>query len=179
MLIRIALLLVFSAFAVFLSVDLLLALAMPALPIIMTKLGLAILLTGFSLLLCSGIYFVVKRLIGNVCAYFSAAQRWQRRLWFAQHQQLRLKQLFYWRSRQIHYFNEIKRKRLLNADNQVQIRALANAIDKDLLAIKPQLSQPFYEHLKKQNAHHKTRQNIDALLKLQQKIAAIPIYDHS
>jgi hypothetical protein len=62
MIIRIALLLIFASFAAFISVDLLLRLAVPGLPEIMTQLGLSMLLSAFALLLITGLFVIIKPL---------------------------------------------------------------------------------------------------------------------
>jgi hypothetical protein len=173
MIIRIALLLMFAAFALFFSVDLLLWLAVPGLPGIMTQLGLATLLSAFALLLVTGLSVLIKLVIGSLLDYFSAAQRVQRRLLFFQAKQDQLKQLFYFRTLQINYFNDLKRKRLLRANNRQHIQSLSKAIDKDLLSIKKSLPKTTYRQLHQENARYRDQQDIEALLKLQQKIATI------
>ena len=173
MIIRIALLLMFAAFAVFMSADMLLWLAVPGLPGLMTQFGLATLLTAFALLLITGLFIVIKLIIAACFDYFSARQRLKRRLWFNQSQQDRLKQLFYFRTLQINYFNEHKRKRLLSANNRQHIKSLSKAIDKDLHSIKQQLSKKTYLQLRRENIQYRDKQDADALLKLQQKIATI------
>ena len=173
MIIRIALLLMFAAFALFFSVDLLLWLAVPGLPGLMTQLGLATLLSAFALLLVTGLFVILKLIMASCCDYFSATQRVQRRLLFIQAKQDQLKQLFYFRTLQINYFNEHKRKRLLSANNRQHIRSLSKAIDKDLLSIKQHLPKKTYRQLHQENVRYRDQQDIQALLKLQQKIATI------
>jgi len=173
MLIRITLLLMFAAFAVFLSVDLLLWLAVPGLPRLLTQLGLLTLLSAFALLLTAGLFVVIKLVIAACSDYFSAKQRLQRRLWFIQARQDQLKQLFYFRTVQINYFNERKRKQLLRANNRKHIQSLSKAIDKDLRSMKQQLSKPTYLKLQQENARYRDQQQVEALLKLQQKITTL------
>ena len=163
----------FAAFAVFISVDLLLWLAVPGLPGLMTQLGLATLLSAFALLLITGLFVIIKLIIAACFDYFSARQRLQRRLWFIQAKQDQLKQLFYFRTVQINYFNELKRKRLLSANNRQHIQSLSKAIDKDLQSIKQQLSKTTYLQLQRENIQYRDQQDVEALLKLQQKIATI------
>ena len=163
----------FAAFAVFMSADLLLWLAVPGLPGLMTQLGLATLLSAFALLLITGLFVVIKLIIAACFDYFSARQRLQRRLWFIQAKQDQLKQLFYFRTLQINYFNELKRKRLLSANNRQHIQSLSKAIDKDLQSIKQQLSKTTYLQLQRENIQYRDQQDVEALLKLQQKIATI------
>jgi hypothetical protein len=173
MIIRIALLLMFAAFAVFLSADLLLWLAVPGLPGLMTQLGLATLLSAFALLLVTGLFVIINLIIASCFDYFSTRQRLQRRLWFNQAQQDRLNRLFYFRTLQINYFNEFKRKRLLSANNRQHLQSLSKAIDKDLQSIKQQLSRTTYLQLQQEMVHYREQQDVEALLKLQQKIATI------
>ena len=116
---------------------------------------------------------IIKRIIASCFDYFSARQRLQRRLWFNQAQQDRLKRLFYFRTLQINYFNELKRKRLLNTNNRQHIRSLSKAIDKDLHSIKQQLSKTTYLQLQQEYIRYRDGQDIEALLKLQQKIATL------
>lgn len=173
LIIRIALLLVLSSFAVFVSVDLLLWLVVPRLPELMTQFGLATLLSAFALLLITGLFIIIKLIVASCFEYFSTKQRLQRRLLFIQAQQDRLKQLFYFKTLQINYFNELKRKRLLSANNRQHIKSLSKAIDKDLLSIKQQLSKTAYLQLHSENIQYRNQQDINALLKLQHKIATI------
>jgi len=173
LIVRIALLLLLAAFAVLISADLLLWLAIPGLPGLMTQLGLAILLSAFALLLITGLLLIGKLIVTACLDYFSTRQRLQRRLLFSQAKQEQFKQLFYFKKLQINYFNEVKRKRLLMADNRQQLQALSHAIDKDLLMIKPQLSKTTYLQLQQENTRYRNQQDIEALLTLQQKIATL------
>ena len=160
----------FAALAVFISVDLL---PPPIAPEFMTQLGLAALLGAFGLLVAAGGALIVKRSIRSLMAYFSVRQRLLRRLWFIQAQEDRLKRLFYFRTVQIRYFNELKRKRLLSADNRRHLRALSKAIAKDLPALKQQLPKTTYLQLQQEYVRYRELQDMEALLKLQQKIATI------
>ena len=173
MLIRITLLLMFAAFAVFLSVDLLLWLAVPGLPQLLTQLGLLTLLSAFALLLIAGLFVVIKLVIAACSDYFSSRQRLQRHLWFIQARQDQLKQLFYFRTVQINYFNERKRKQLLRANNRKHIQSLSKAIDKDLRSMKQLLSKSRYQQLQQENIQYRDQQQVESLLKLQQKIATL------
>ena len=173
LIVRIALLLLLAAFAVLTSADLLLWLAIPGLPGLMTQLGLATLLSGFALLLITGLLLIGKLVVTACLDYFSTRQRLQRRLLFSQAKQEQFKQLFYFKKVQINYFNEVKRKRLLMADNRQQLQALSHAIDKDLLMLKPQISNTTYLQLQQENTRYRNQQDIEALLTLQQKIATL------
>jgi predicted membrane metal-binding protein len=162
-----------AAFTALISVDLLLSLAVPGLPELMTQLGLAILLSAFALLLIAGLFVIIKLIIASFFSYFSASQRLQRRLLFIQAQQDRLNRLFYFRTLQINYINEFERKRLLRANNRQHIQSLSKAIDKDLLMIKQQVSKTAYLQLQQEKVQYRDQQDVEALLKLQQKIGTI------
>jgi hypothetical protein len=173
MIIRIALLLMFAAFAEFISVDLLLWLALPRLPGLMTQLGLVTLLSSFALLLITGLVALIKRIITSCFDYFSATQRVQRRLWFIQAKQDQLRRMFYFKTVQINYFNELKRNRLLSVNNRQHIRSLSKAIDKDLQPLKQKLSKTTYLQLHREMVQYRDQQDVEALLKLQQRITTI------
>jgi len=166
-------LLILASLPVFLLVELLLWLAVPGLPGILTALATAMLLSGFAVLIIAGLWGVGKIIVRSVLDYFSAKQRAQRRLWFIQARRDQLKRLFYFKTRQIKYFNELSRKRLLQLNNRKHIRSLSKAIDKDLLSIKTKLPGTTYQQLKQDHARYRNRQDIEALLTLQQKIATL------
>lgn len=173
LIIRFSLLLMFAAFAVFISIDPLLWLAVPWLPELLTRLGLIALLSGFALLLIAGLSVIIKLIIASCLDYFSAKQRLQRRLMFIQLQQDQLKRLYSLRKTQINYFNEVKRKQLLSANNRQHIQSLANAIDKDLQLMKQRLSKTTYLQLQQESVQCRDQQDVEALLELQKKIATI------
>ncbi len=173
MIIRIALLLFLAALPVFVAVEVLVRLAVPVLPNALTALGSAMLLSAFALLISTGLWGAAKIIVSSALAYCSATQRAQRRLWFAQARQDKIKRLFYFKTVQINYINELTRKRLLQQNTRKHIRALAKAIDKDLRAIKTQLPETSYRQLQQDNIRYRNQQNVEALLQLQQKIASL------
>lgn len=148
-------------------------LAAPSLLKLMTQLGLAILLSAFALLLITGLLNVLKLILQNCRAYFSAQQRKQRKLLFMQGKEEQIKQLFYFRAAQINYFHDLKRKRLLNANNRRHIRQLSKTIDKELLSVKNQLPPATFKQLQQENSRYRTRQDSAALLELQQRITML------
>ena len=139
----------------------------------MTRIGLVTLLSAFALILIAGLSVIIKLIIAACFDYFSVKQRLQRRLLFIHAQQDRLKRLFYFRTLQINYFNEVKRKRLLRANNRQHLQSLSNAIDKDLLLMKQQLSKTTYMQLRQESVRYRDRQDVEALLELQNKIACL------
>ncbi len=131
------------------------------------------LLSGFAAIIITGLLGVFKIIVRSVLDYFSAKQRVQRRLWFVQARQDQVKSLFYFKTRQIRYFNELSRKRLLKLNNRKHIRSLSRSIDKDLLSIKTKLPGTTYLQLQQDHARYRNKQDIDALLTLQQKISTL------
>jgi hypothetical protein len=173
LIIRISLLLILASLPVFLSVELLLWLAVPGLPGVLTTLGTAMLLSAFAALAIAGLLGVSKILVRSVLDYFSAKQRTQRRLWFAEARQDQVKRLFYFKTMQIKYVNELNKKRLLKLNNRKHIKALSRSIDQDLLLNKTKLPETTYLQLQQDNARYRDQQDIESLLTLQQKISNI------
>jgi len=150
-----------------------LRLAVPGLPGALTLLGTAMLLSAFAVLIIAGLLGIFKIIIRSALDYFSSKQRVQRRLWFVQARQDQVKRLFYFKVRQIKYFNELSRKRLLKLNNRKHIRSLSKAIGKDLLSIKAKLPGTTYQQLQQDHARYRSRQDVEALLTLQQKISTL------
>ncbi len=148
-------------------------LAVPGLPGALTLLGTAMLLSAFAVLIIAGLLGIFKIIIRSALDYFSSKQRVQRRLWFVQARQDQVKRLFYFKVRQIKYFNELSRKRLLKLNNRKHIRSLSKAIGKDLLSIKAKLPGTTYQQLQQDHARYRSRQDVEALLTLQQKISTL------
>lgn len=148
-------------------------LAVPGFPKMLTTLATAMLLSGSAALILAGLWGAGKIIARSVLDYFSAKQRGQRRLWFAQAKQDQVKRLFYFQSLKIKYVNEQNRKRLLKLNNRRHIRSLSKAIDRDLLSIKTKLPGTTYRQLQQDNARYCKQQDIEALLNLQQKISTL------
>lgn len=172
MLVKFPLLLICCALVLLVSADILLSLSVPVMPERVTFVGLIMLLGAFTLLLTVGLLAAAKQIMRACLDFFSERQRSQRRLLFIQGKQRQLSQIFYFRTAQINYFNEIKRKRLLIANNRKHIKSLSNTIADQLLSIRPQLSTTVFQQLQQENIHYRNRLDGEALLKLQQKIAA-------
>jgi hypothetical protein len=165
--------LILVSLPVFLLVELLLWSAVPVLPGVLTMLGTAMLLSAFAGLIIAGLWDVFKMIARSAGDYFSAKQRLQRRLWFVQARQDQVKRLFYFKTRQITYVTELNRKHLLKLNNRKHIRSLSKSIDKDLLSIKTKLPGTTYLQLQQDNVRYRNRQDIEALLTLQQKISTL------
>lgn len=162
-----------ASLPVFVLVELLLWLAVPILPGALTMLGSAMLLSGFAVLISTGLWGVLKITARSALNYFSSKQRVQRRLWFVEAQQDRFKRLFYFKTTQLRYFNELHRKRLLQHNNRKHIQVLSKSIGKDLLSVKTKLPGTTYLQLQQDLVRYRNRQDIEALLKLQQKISIL------
>lgn len=162
-----------ASLPVFLLVELLFRLAVPGLPSALTMLGSAILLSAFAVLIIAGLWGIAKIIVRSVLDYFSAKQRVQRRLWFVQARRDRVKRLFYFKTLQLKYVNDLNRKRLLKLNNRKHIRSLSKSIDKDLKAIKAKLPGTTYRQFQQDNARYRNQQDIEALLKLQQEISTL------
>jgi hypothetical protein len=173
LIIRISLLLILASLPVLILVELLQWLAVPGLPGAFTMLGSAMLLSGFAGLILAGVLGVFKILVRSIIEYLSARQRAQRRLWFIQARQDQFKRLFHFKAQQIKYFSELNRKRLLKRNNRKHIQSLSNVIDKDLLSLKSKLPEATYQQLQQDNVRFRKQQDIESLLKLQQKISTL------
>ncbi|WP_340123393.1 hypothetical protein [Methylobacter svalbardensis] len=171
--IRISLLLALASLPVFLSVELLLWLDVPGLSGALITLGSVMLLSAFSALIITGLLGVYKIIVHTMLDYFSYKQRVQRRLWFVHARQDQINHLFYFKKLQIKHINELNRKRLLTLNNRKHIRLLSKAINQDLLPIKTKLPGTTYQQLQQDHARYRKKQDIEALLMLQQKISSL------
>lgn len=153
--------------------EILLWLNIPGLPELVTKLGSAMLLSALAVLILTALLAMPKIIMRSVLNYFSARERLQRRLLFVQAQQERVRQLFHFRTLKIKYLNELRRKRLLKANNRKHIRSLSKSIHKDLLAIKRKLPKTTFKQLRQDNIRYRKQQDIESLLQLQQKISTL------
>lgn len=136
-------------------------------------LGTVMLLSAFIVLIIAGLLGAFKSIVRSALDYFAVEQRTKRRLWFVLAKQEQIERLFFFKTVQIKYVNELRRKRLLKRNNRKHIRLLAASIEKDLLSIKTKLPEAIYLQLQKDNVRHRNRQDVEALLKLQQKISNI------
>lgn len=171
--IRISLWLILTSLPAFLLAELLLWLAVPGFPGALVMLGTAMLLSAFVVLIAAGLLEAFKSILRSALDYFSVEQRAKRRLWFVLAKQEQIERLFFLKTAQIKYVNELNRKRLLKRNNRKHIRLLAASIDKDLLSIKTKLPETIYLQLQKDNVRYRNQQDVEGLLKLQQKISNI------
>jgi hypothetical protein len=170
LIIRIALLLLISAFAAFGLADFLLELALPLLPESITQLGLGLLLCAFTLLIMTGLWLLATQIITAIRVYFSASQRKQRYLLFIQTRQQHIKQRFQQCALRLDYFHELKKRQLLRRNQQKHLHSLSKAIDQDLQALKTRLPKTLLKQYQRENRAYRKQQDSAALLALQQKI---------
>lgn len=148
-------------------------LAIYGLSMLITQLGLVLLLTAFMLLLAIVFVDALNIIIKQCIAYFSPQQRTQRKFLFMQSKRTQIEQLFYFKTLQMGYFAEVKRKQLLNANNREHIRQLSKTIDKELHLLKQQLPATDFKQLQEENSRYRNCQDSLGLLALQQKITAL------
>jgi hypothetical protein len=173
LIIRISFLLFLLSLPVLVLAEILLWLNIPGLPELITKLGSAMLLSALAVLILTALLAMPKIIVRSVLNYFSARERLHRRLLFVQAQQERVRQLFHFRTLKIKYLNELRRKRLLKANNRKHIRSLSKSIHKDLLAIRKELPKTTFKQLRQDNIRYRKQQDIESLLQLQQKISTL------
>jgi hypothetical protein len=173
LIIRISFLLFLLSLPVLVLAEILLRLNIPGLPELVTKLGSAMLLSALTVLILTALLAMPKIIMRSVLNYFSAGERLHRRLLFVQAQQERVRRLFHFRTLKLKYLNELRRKRLLKADNRKHIRSLSKSIHKDLLAIKRKLPKTTFKQLRQDNIRYRKQQDIESLLQLQQKISTL------
>jgi len=139
----------------------------------MTQLASGVMLSAFAMLIVKGLLAVIKTIIRSVADYFSSQNRLQRRVLFIRAKRDQFNRLFYFRTLQLRYFRQQKIKQLLNRNNRRQIQSLSKAIQKDIRAIKKSLPETAFKQLQQENRSCRNRQDIEALLKLQQKISTL------
>jgi len=169
--IKIALSLFIAALLLFLTAE-----AFSALPLLayltpaFYQLGGLSLLASFALLFVSLLLLTGSQILRGIYRYFSGIERRQRRLWFVQGKLEQEHGLFFHRRLQTRYFLEAKRQRLVRANNRKHSRSLAKAIDRDLAAIKTQVSPDQFKTWRRQNQIYRRQANIEGLIALQQTI---------
>ncbi len=173
MIIRISLLLVISSVMIFILADFSSPLGFRTLTGNLAQLGSAVMLSAFTLLMIKGLLAVALTVIHSIAEYFSCQQRRQRRLFFIQSKQDQIKRLFYFKRVQLLYLTEQKIKCLLNRNNEQQLHSLSKAIHNDLLLLKKNIPGPIVKQLHYENKRYRNRRDIEALLKLQQKVSTL------
>ncbi|MEI7840724.1 MAG: hypothetical protein WCJ11_09510 [Methylococcaceae bacterium] len=131
------------------------------------------LLAGFMLLILTGLIFSLKKWWLILQRYFSAEQRGQRRILFIENQHKNRHRLFYFQRLQLTYFKEQQRKQILEINNQAQINALSEAIERDLKQMKARISKADFLQWQQENRRYLAQHNEQALVKLHHKISKL------
>ncbi len=173
LIIRIALLLMLAALVLLVTAKISVALTVLSLSALITQAGLMLLLAAFALLLVIGVLDFLKRFVKQCVGYFSPQQRQQRKFLFMQCKKAQVEQLLYFKSIQIDYFNEVKRKHLLNANNCRHIKQLSKSIDNELSLLKQRLPATDFQQLQEENNRCRNRCDSAKLLELQQKLTKL------
>ena len=162
-----------TVLVLFIAVKILVALSVPYIPEVMTQIGLLLMLIASVLFVLQAILAITRHLITQNLAFFSAQQRQHRRALFIQSRQQQIQQLLAFKTAQIHYFHDLKRKKILEKNNREHIHSLSKNIDQQLLSMKKQLSKSTFKALKQQNKAYRDSLNSEALLQLQQTITKL------
>lgn len=171
MIIRLFLGLFFAAFIFLIIADVFYELHLQFIADLMIKLGDEILLLSFSVLLITGIIFFSKQIGLAVKDYFSAKERAKRRLFFSIAKNDYVQRLFNAKKKQLFYFSNLKRNKLLEKNNKKQAFLLAQSIVKELNSAKHFLSESQFKHYNQAIKQALSEQNIKLLLELQHEIA--------
>lgn len=171
--IKIFLSLVIGSVIVFIAADLCAWLGFRNLTFSLAQFGSAVMMGAFVLLSIKGLLALFKTVMLSVTDYFSSTKRSQRRVLFIQNKENQLIRLLYFRKMQLRYFNRQKIKQLLTKNNRQQLRSLSKSVEKDLKAIKKNIPSTTFKQLQQENRSYRNRQDIEALLKLQQHIASL------
>ena len=129
-----------------------------------------IMLLAFGLMVLLGALAWVSGLHGELRSYFRREAIALRRVWSAQTLKLHLAQRMTLERRQLHYFNQFKRQRLLVANNKKHVRALYLAIYHDLQQVRKEMPDTRYQTLYKALRQHHKRADAEAMLALRQQI---------
>lgn len=173
MVLRIALLLLLSALLIFCVMagvhKLGLALLAEALRWIATE----TLLLGSVALITVAVARLLREIRQQLCGYFAPAARARRRLLFVESKKLQLARLWGFKIQQLHYFNSLKRRRLLNADNARQVKALAKLIQRDLVNMQATHTPAQVQQFKQQLRRAQCQADLAELLALQQQLLGL------
>jgi hypothetical protein len=172
MLFRVFLGLIAGALALLFAGFVLQKLALESVAATIDTLGVAILLAGFALLPALGVFYAANLIAADIAHYFSGKEGARRKLWFAQAVRRDLEQRRAGELQQIGYFHASRRARLLRANNRKHLRLLAKSLYRQLRAARGNMPQPLYKKLKQAIRLYCRRDDGEALLALQKRIAA-------
>lgn len=137
------------------------------------KLAAFLLLSAFGLLILASFAGIAKQLFVSFHDFFSAPQRENRRVLFAQNKKNTTQSLFYFKRLQLNYFKELQRKKILEKNNRKHINALSKSIEQQLQSVNHLISKDLFSQLQLENRRYRSQQNEQALLELHQKISSL------
>jgi hypothetical protein len=129
-----------------------------------------LLLLAFALLLLSGILVLLTALGREVRAYFRHEASALRQVLAMQTQTQHLAQLSHFKNRQLSYFSQFKRQKLLAADDKKQLRRLYLAIHQELQSVKPNIPHSHYQSMYKALRKYHQQADAKAMLTLREQI---------
>lgn len=173
MIIRIFLLLALSSIISLLAADVAARISLTQITSSLTQLGIALMLIAFNLLVLKVLLALFKSTILSVTDYFSAQNSNKRRFLYFQAKRNQSNRLFYFKTLQIRYFAQHEINRLLIKDNQRQLKSLSQAIQKDIQLKQNDIPATTFKQLQCENRTYLNRQDMEALLKLQQRISTL------
>lgn len=137
------------------------------------KLAAFLLLGAFGLLILASFAGIAKQLLADFRDFFSAPQRENRRVLFAQNKKNTTQRLFYFKRLQLDYFKELQRKKILAKNNRTHINALSKSIEQQLQSVNHLISKDLFSQFQLENRRYRSQQNEQALLELHQKISSL------
>ena len=128
------------------------------------------LFVAFALLLVLALVAMLRAVAAGCATYFASESVALRRLLtvYARQQNQVLQQTL--QTRQLRYFSEFKRQRLLAADNKRQLRGLFMAVNAELKAARAQLPVDSYRALHKALRQHFKQADAQAILAVRKQI---------
>lgn len=129
-----------------------------------------IMLFAFGLLLLSGVLALLAATLVELRAYFRQDAAALRQILAAQIQKHNLTQRVALEIRQIQFFNSVKRRRLLIADNKKQLRELHQNIVMELESVRPQMPAGRFAEIRKTLRRHLRQDDVQAMLALRRQI---------
>jgi len=129
-----------------------------------------IMLLAIGLLVALAAMAFLAALWRELRGYFSAEARTLRRLLSLRVRGLNAQRYWLAQTKQLRYWTGLKRKAALQANNRRHLRTLFRAINADLQAVKSQLPQPDYQHLRKALRQYHRQADIAAMLALREQL---------
>lgn len=135
------------------------------------SLASAFLLLAFAILMLSGIGVFLSGMLRDARRFFGPEAAAIRRLLAIYHQKNQQTRILLFKHRQIQYFSQFNRQRLLAADNKKQFRELYKAVNRELRAAKTTMPSAGYRVLRKALRDARGSADPAAILALRQRIS--------